>query len=595
MSNTYSISVETGGYRQLDLFAERCGEGNAVVTVADGNGVAIAAHTMPIAERRHHFSIAVPQKSTVTVAASGLVVRFGYLSECDDLLDNGVRYVNMNPSDTDWPAQPTLEQIYNRFGRSGAHFEPFARWMNDPNGLCFYKGRWHVFYQLHPYGTQWGPMHWGHVSSTDMLSWKREPIMFAPSLEQEKDGVFSGSAVIDDNGDLRFYYTGHRWANGHDNTGGDWQVQMTALPDNDELTSATKQGMIIDCPTDKVDHHYRDPKVWKTGDTWYMTFGVSSADKRGQMWLFSSKDMVRWEYERVLFQHPDPDVFMLECPDFFPIKDKDGNEKWVIGFSAMGSKPSGFMNRNVSNAGYMIGTWEPGGEFKPETEFRLWDCGHNYYAPQSFNVEGRQIVYGWMSPFVQPIPMEDDGWCGQLTLPREITLGDDGDVVTAPVAEMEGLREDTLDHGSITLDMDGEQIIADDAEAVEIEMTIDLAASTAERAGLKIHATEDGAYTYVAYDDQIGRVVVDRQAMANGDRGYRAAPLTDAELASGKLDLRVFVDRGSVEVYVNGGHQVLSSYSYASEGPRAIKLVAESGSLKVDSLKLHHMKSIGLE
>ena len=137
--------------------------------------------------------------------------------------------------------------------------------------------------------------------------------------------------------------------------------------------------------------------------------------------------------------------------------------------------------------------------------------------------------------------------------------------------------------------------LADDAEAVEIEMTIDLAASTAERAGLKIHATEDGAYTYVAYDDQIGRVVVDRQAMANGDRGYRAAPLTDAELASGKLDLRVFVDRGSVEVYVNGGHQVLSSYSYASEGPRAIKLVAESGSLKVDSLKLHHMKSIGLE
>ena len=269
------------------------------------------------------------------------------------------------------------------------------------------------------------------------------------------------------------------------------------------------------------------------------------------MWLFESKDMVRWKYKRVLFEHPDPDVFMLECPDFFPIQDKNGNEKWGIGFSAMGSKPNGFMNRNVNNAGYMIGSSEPGGEFKPETEFRLWDCGHNYYAPQSFNVDGRQIVYGWMSPFVQPIPMENDGWCGQLTLPREITLGDDGDVVTTPVAEMEGLREDTLDHSGITLDMDGEQIIADDAEAVEIEMTIDLAASTAERSGLKIHATEDGVYTYVAYDAQIGRVVVGSQAMANGDRGYRAAPLTDAELASGKLGLRVFVDRGSVEVYVN--------------------------------------------
>ena len=171
----------------------------------------------------------------------------------------------------------------------------------------------------------------------------------------------------------------------------------------------------------------------------------------------------------------------------------------------------------------MIGTWTPGEAFQPETEFRLWDCGHNYYAPQSFNDGERQIVYGWMSPFVEPIPMQDDGWCGNLTLPREITLGADGDLHTAPVAEMEGLRENTTDFGAISLDVNGEQTIADDAEAVEIEMTIDLNASTAERAGLKIHATEDGSYTYVAFDDQIGRVVIDRQAAAQGDRGYRTA------------------------------------------------------------------------
>ena len=474
------------------------------------------------------------------------------------------------------------------------HIASNGGWINDPNGQCFYKGRWHVFYQLHPYGTQWGPMHWGHVSSTDMVAWRREKVAFAPSLEQEKDGVFSGSAVIGDDGKLKFYYTGHRWANGVDNTGGDWQVQMLAEPDDDNLTHETKRGMIIDCPTDKVDHHFRDPKVWKTGDTWYMTFGVYSAAKRGQMWLYTSPDMVEWTFKTVLFEHPDPDVFMLECPDFFPIRDKDGNEKWVIGFSAMGAKKNGFMNRNVSNAGYMIGTWEPGSRFQPETEFRLWDCGHNFYAPQSFNAggeDGRQIMYGWMSPFVEPIPMQADGWCGNLTLPREITLGDDGDLVTAPVKEVEGLREDTFDHGEITLDMDGDKVICDDAEAVEIEMTIDLAGSTAERAGLKIHATEDGAYTYVAYDDQIGRVVIDRQAMAQGDRGYRTAPLSRTD----ELTLRVFVDRGCVEVYVNGGEQAMSSFSYASEGPRAIKLVAESGSLKVTSLKVHHLKSIGLE
>ncbi|OTA28847.1 beta-(1-2)-fructofuranosidase [Alloscardovia macacae] len=477
------------------------------------------------------------------------------------------------------------------------HIASNGGWINDPNGLCFYEGRWHVFYQLHPYGTQWGPMHWGHVSSTDMIHWQREKIAFAPSLEEEKDGVFSGSAVIGDDGKLRVYYTGHRWANGVDNTGGDWQVQMLATPDDDQLTSFTKQGMIIDCPTDEVNHHFRDPKVWKTDGKWYMTFGVSSKKKRGQMWLFSSDNMVHWTYERVLFEHPDPDVFMLECPDFFPLTDAEGNEKWVIGFSAMGAKAHGFMNRNVNNAGYMIGTWKPGEAFHPETEFRLWDWGHNYYAPQSFNDGSRQIVYGWMSPFAQPIPMEEDGWCGNLTLPREITLGTDGDVHTYPVREVEGLRADSRVYGAVKLGANETTTLADDAEAVELELELDLTAeaTSAERTGVRVHATPDGSYTSIAYDAQLQRVVIDRQNAATGDRGYRAAPVSDAELATGKLSLRIFVDRGCVEVYVNGGKQAMSSYSYAGEGPRAIQLVSETGSTTWSDVRLHHLNSIGLE
>lgn len=488
-----------------------------------------------------------------------------------------------------------LREVRNDRWYPTFHIASNGGWINDPNGLCRYDGRWHVFYQLHPYGTQWGPMHWGHVSSTDMLHWRREPIAFAPSLEQERHGVFSGSAVIGDDGKPKIYYTGHRWANGKDNTGGDWQVQMLAEPNDDGMTTFTKRGMIIDCPTDEVDHHFRDPKVWKTGDTWYMTFGVSSKEKRGQMWLYTSDDMVHWSFDRVLFEHPDPDVFMLECPDFFPITDADGNEKWVIGFSAMGAKPKGFMNRNLNNAGYMIGNWAPGGMFEPETEFRLWDCGHNFYAPQSFTVDGRQLMLGWMSPFTPPIPMEQDGWCGNMTLMREITLGEDGDLHTAPCKEFEGLRVTTMNYGEMLVEANQETTLADDVEAVEIEMTIDLEATGAERAGLHVHATEDGHYTSVVYDDQLGRVVVDRQNVANGDKGYRTAPLSDEELASGKLDLRVFIDRGCVEVYVNDGHQVLSSYSFAAEGPRAIKLVAESGAMKIDSLKVHTLMNIGLD
>lgn len=476
------------------------------------------------------------------------------------------------------------------------HIASDGGWINDPNGLCHVNGRWHAFYQLHPYGTQWGPMHWGHVSSEDLLTWRREPVAFAPSLEEEKDGVFSGSIVIGDDGKPRVYYTGHRWSNGVDNTGGDWQVQMLAEPDDDELKTFTKRGMIIDCPTDKVDHHFRDPKVWKMGDTWYMTFGVSSKEKHGQMWLYTSPDMEHWDFHSILFEHADPEVYMLECPDFFPIRNAQGEEKWVIGFSAQGARPRGFENRNLNNAGYMIGSWTPGERFIPETEFRLWDCGHNFYAPQSFTDEdGRQVMFGWLSPFVKPISMEEDGWCGNFTLPREITLGEDGDLHTAPMREVEGLRASTVDLGDIFVDINEDVVICDDAEAVEVELELDLKSMTAERGGLKIHATEDGHYTTVAYDDQLQRVVIDRQNVANGDRGYRSAPLTADELAADTLKLRVFVDRGCVEVYVNDGHQAMSSYSFASEGPRAIKLFTESGSMNAKSVKIHQMMDIGLQ
>ncbi|KFF31513.1 glycoside hydrolase family 32 protein [Bifidobacterium bombi] len=475
------------------------------------------------------------------------------------------------------------------------HIASNGGWINDPNGLCRYKGRWHVYYQLFPYGTQWGACHWGHVSSSDMVTWRRDPIAMAPTLEQEKDGVFSGSAVIDDEGGLKFYYTGHRWVNGKDDSDGQWQVQMLAEAADDDATRLDKKGMVIDCPRDKVDSHFRDPKVWKQDGVWTMIHGVSTSEKKGQIWLYTSENMIDWKFSNVLYESPDPDVFMLECPDFFPLKDKDGNEKWVICFSAQGARPNGYMNRNKDNAGYMIGTWTPGEAFKPETEFRLWDCGANYYAPQSFEADGRRIMYGWMSPFAGNAPMQSDGWCGQMTLPREVFLGDDGDVHTVPVKEIEKLRINTFEHVPRTIETNEEALVDEDKEAAEIELDIDLKHSTSERAGLKVHATLDGSYTYVAFDQQAGTVVIDRAAAARGDRGYRAARLSDDELQADELKLHVFVDRGSVEVYVNDGHYVLSSYSYPSDGPRAIKLTSECGVLAINRLAVHDIKSIGLE
>ncbi|RBP98584.1 beta-(1-2)-fructofuranosidase [Bifidobacterium aemilianum] len=447
------------------------------------------------------------------------------------------------------------------------HIASKGGWINDPNGLCFFKGRYHAYYQLHPYGTQWGPMHWGHVSSEDMVTWRREPIAMAPSFEAEKDGVFSGSAVISDDGKLVIYYTGHRWRNGVDEgTEGNLQEQCMAI--SEDGIHFEKKGVVVPCPDDRIPH-FRDPKVWKQGDTWTMVFGVCTPEHRGEIWMYTSENMVDWTFVGPVYKHPDPDVFMLECPDMFPLGDK-----WVICYSAMGLKPKGFESRNHNNAGYVIGTWEPGQPFRQETDFHLWDDGHNYYAPQTFQgPDGRRLVFAWMSPFTSPIPMENDGWCGQFTVPREVELADDH-LRTQPIREYAQLDQNRKDFGPITLEVNESRTLLADAATADIDLEIDLAHSQAERIGLELHRTANGDHTLVCYDDQLQRVVLDRHCNSYGDRGYRTAPL---DRSDGRLKLRIIVDHGSIEVFVNDGLEVLSSYSFPAEGAREIRLIAESG------------------
>lgn len=470
------------------------------------------------------------------------------------------------------------------------HIASAGGWINDPNGLSYFQGRWHVFFQLHPFGTQWGPMHWGHVSSADLVTWRREPVALAPSIEAESAGVFSGSAVADANGTLNLLYTGHRWHNGRDDSAGNREVQCLAT--SRDGVRFEKHGVVIDNPEDLID--FRDPKVWRQDGRWYLVLGQRSRENRGEIVLFSSNDLMSWRREDILYRHPDPDVYMLECPDFFPLTAPDGKTRWALCFSAMGAKAQGYLNRNCNNAGYVVGTWEPGRTFEPTGEFHLWDWGQNFYAPQSMAApDGRRLMIGWMSP-AGASPMQDDGWCGQLTLPREVSLAADGALITAPARELEALREGTVDVGPVTLCANEDLTVIENATVAEIELTIDLTASTAERAGIKVHATEDGGYVYVAYDDQTGRVVLDRGAVRLGGRGYRAAPREGHGPDLDTLKLRIYIDRGSIEVYVDDGRAAMSAYSFPTPGPRAVKLCAEGGALAVSSLRWHRLRSIGL-
>jgi beta-fructofuranosidase len=460
------------------------------------------------------------------------------------------------------------------------HIAGLAGWINDPNGLSYFKDRYQVYFQHHPFSSTWGPMHWGHVSSTDMVTWRREPIAMAPSVEEDRDGVFSGSAVVSDDDELLVYFTGHRWRNGLNDDEGGLQVQCMAV--STDGIAFEKKGVLVDCPEGLV--HFRDPKVWRMGDRGYMVFGACSADNRGEIWLYTSTDMRNWGFDRVVYRDPDPNTFMCECPDMFPLGDK-----WVITYCPMGRKPRKYRARNRDNAGYVVGTWSPGEEFHQLTDYRQLDWGANYYAPQTFEApDGRRIILAWMGSFgFPPASQAQDGWCGQMAVHRELTLGDNNRLISVPIAELEKLRTSTHDFGPLTMDPNAAKVLAEDVDAAEVEMEIDLASSTAERVGLAINKTPDGHETLVAYDDLARRVFVDRRNSGHGNRGYRAAPCS-----ASTVKLRVLIDRGSVEVFVNDGAETVSSLIFAADGPRSIELYTESGDATIRRLVVHRLGSI---
>lgn len=483
-------------------------------------------------------------------------------------------------------ANAALRESRNDRWYPGFHLAAPAGWINDPNGLSFFRGRYHAFFQHHPYSTAWGPMHWGHVSSENLVTWKRHPLALAPSLAEDSGGVYSGSAVTGADGKLYVYklyvyYTGNRWKNPENRDEGNVQVQCLATSDDGSVFD--KKGTII---AENGLENFRDPKVFSYENTWYMVLGATGENGRGQVHLYTSPDMLTWEFDRVLYEDPRDDVFMLECPDLFEL-----NGHWVLAFCPERPAPIGYRNRNTHNAGYVVGQWAPGEAFEAFTDYRQIDWGHNFYAPQTFETKDRRpAIFGWMGSFGIPTAShtEGDGWSGQLTVPRELRLTEDLKLTNYPLAELEQLRQETHDFGSFTLGANEDLVLLQDSDTYDIELEVDLSATGSERVCLELMKTAAGNRVLVGYDSLVSCIFVDRRLAGYGDRGYRAAPYPGGQ----KLSLRVLVDRGSVEVFINGGLESVSSLTFPAAGARSLVLTSESGSIAVEALKVHTLDGI---
>jgi beta-fructofuranosidase len=451
------------------------------------------------------------------------------------------------------------------------HFMPQAGWMNDPNGLIFFKGEYHLFYQFNPYAPVWGAMHWGHATSPDLVHWNHLPIALAPSEpydDFERGGCFSGSAV-DDGGRLTLIYTGTA-----ESGGSSVQTQCLASSGNGiDFWKYSGNPVIGHFPADGS-ADFRDPKVWKHDGSWYAVIG-SSQDGRGKALLYRSADLKAWEYRGVLAQSDGDLGTMWECPDIFPIGDK-----YVLMFS-----PMGLGDRKTV---YLVGDLDYGtGKFHRETMGEV-DWGCEYYAPQTLaDGSGRRIVLGWQNgwdwmPWWRDFgPTREEGWCGSLAMPRTVELEGDGRLAFSPAKELESLRGNRLHLEDFSYGASGRELEAGDGKSFELEVEFDRSGTTAETVGLMLRCSEKHR-TLVLLDLKNRELVFDRSASGRQAGGVRRCR---AELKGGTVSLRVFVDSCSVEVFTDGGRTVMSNNIYPDDGDTGIRLVCGGGGARVKSLR----------
>ena len=295
------------------------------------------------------------------------------------------------------------------------HFEPKKGWINDPNGLIYFKGKYHAFFQHYPYAPRWGQMHWGHAVSDDLTNWEELPIALYPDKPYEsgeRGGCWSGSAVIKD--DLLYLF----YTSVSDELG---QTQSVAVSkDGLNFEKYENNPVIQQFPPDGS-HDFRDPKVTKIGDIYYMVCG-SGKDNIGKILLYSSENLFDWEYIGVMLEGEQYGK-VIECPDFFPFGDK-----YILMFSQMG--------KSTHTTMFVYGDFD-GKVFTP-VSFHTPEAGPHFYAPQTFlDDKNRRIIIGWLNSWDMQTNTSE-AYCGALSIPREIKMID-GEIYIFPVSEAAGL------------------------------------------------------------------------------------------------------------------------------------------------------------
>jgi len=494
-----------------------------------------------------------------------------------------------------WPADEAnaRDQAY----RPQFHFTPAKNWMNDPNGLVFYEGEYHLFYQYNPFGNDWGHMSWGHAVSSDMVHWKDLPVALT---EENGIMIFSGSMVVDwhnssglcrsadkadkkDSSCLIAIYTGHTEH---------LQTQNIAYSNDQGRTWSKYEGNPV------IDLHlagFRDPKVFWHEATrkWVMVTVLAGQHK---VRFFGSTDLKQWTALSD-FGPAGATGGAWECPDLFqlPVENEAGKTKWVLSINIF---PGGLTGGSGNQ--YFVGKFD-GTTFSSDAppEQTLWaDYGRDFYASTSFSdipqSDGRRIWMGWLNNWEYAPKVPTSPWRGAQSIPRELILRKSADglrLVQRPVTELRCLRKQHVYLENQDIESANRLLQAKRIGGETLEIIAEIELGSADEVGFKVRKGPDQE-TLIGIDTGRSQLFVHRTRSGNVTfdehfSGRHAAPVG---LAEKRVQLHIFLDRSSVEIFGNHGETVISELIFPAAGS-ALEIYSNNGRARIRGLDIWKLRS----
>lgn len=491
----------------------------------------------------------------------------------------------------------TSSDSYQEKHRPQLHFTPAANWMNDPNGMFYYQGKYHLFYQYFPDSTVWGPMHWGHAESKDMIHWEHLPIGLYPD---SIGCIFSGGAVVDVNNTSNLgtadtppivaTFTHHDFVGEKAKTN-DFQKQSIAYSKDGGSTWAKYKGNPVIPNTEKI-KDFRDPKVvwYEDSKQWILVLAAYDRVK-----FYSSPNLIDWKY--ISDFAIEGDKRLWECPDLFPMKVAGTEEtKWVLIVSIQKEAPN-----SGTATSYFVGDFD-GTQFRCDIKDQKWlDWGTDNYAFVTWNnvprEDGRTLGIGWMSNWQYAQIVPTDKWRSAMTLPRELVLqknNKDYIIHSKPVSELAAQRGKKIDLGPMNLDK--EKVLQGNFDPLqcEIDLTVDVNKTSAQSFGLKFQNPK-GEYYTVLFDTQTGKMIVDRTHSRSdkfSDDFYKNVHTAPIDFSQKKMNIRLIMDAASAEIFIDDGALSFTSIFFPSEKFDQVSIIVEKGALSFIDAQIYPLQSI---